>query len=61
MNITKKNEINKEQVSTNTNKEEDQKLPKKQEIFIPVEQDSLFWCYFIMKNGDIKYETIYKS
>ena len=47
--------------TTNTNKEEDQKLPKKQEIFIPVEQDSLFWCYFIMKNGDIKYETIYNK
>ena len=32
-----------------------------QEIFIPVEQDSLFWCYFIIKNGDIKYETIYNK
>ena len=46
----------------NTNKEEEeQKQPKKQEIFIPVEQDSLFWCYFIIKNGDIKYETIYNK
>jgi hypothetical protein len=30
-------------------------------IFIPVEQDSLFWCYFIIKNGDIAYETIYSK
>jgi hypothetical protein len=34
---------------------------QKQEIFIPVEQDTLFWCYFIIKNGDIKYETIYSK
>uniref|UniRef100_A0A6C0AS09 Uncharacterized protein n=1 Tax=viral metagenome TaxID=1070528 RepID=A0A6C0AS09_9ZZZZ len=39
------------------NKEYDEK----HEIFVPVEQDSLFWCYFIMKNGDIKYETIYNK
>jgi hypothetical protein len=34
---------------------------QKQDIFIPIEQDSLFWCYFIIKNGDIKYETIYNK
>ena len=34
---------------------------QKQEIFIPIEQDTLFWCYFIIKNGDIKYETIYSK
>jgi hypothetical protein len=39
------------------NKEQSQK----DEIFIPIEQDSLFWCYFIIKNGDIKYETIYNK
>ena len=39
--------------TTNDNKEQEQK--QKQEIFIPVEQDSLFWCFFIIKNGDIKY------
>ena len=44
--ITKTSSVNKEQ---------------KQEIFIPVEQDSLFWCFFIIKNGDIKYETIYNK
>jgi hypothetical protein len=39
------------------NKEQSQK----DEIFIPIEQDGLFWCYFIIKNGDIKYETIYNK
>jgi hypothetical protein len=31
---------------------------KKQTIFYPKENDSLFWCYFIIKNGEIKYETL---
>ena len=30
----------------------------KNSIFIPREQDTLFWCYYIIKNGDIKYETL---
>ena len=30
----------------------------KQTIFYPKENDSLFWCYFIIKNGEIKYETL---
>jgi hypothetical protein len=49
--------------TTNNNKkdEHEQKQSQKDEIFIPVEQDSLFWCYYIIKNGDIKYETIYNK
>jgi hypothetical protein len=31
---------------------------KKTNIFVPREQDSLFWCYYILKNGDVKYELI---
>lgn len=31
---------------------------KNSDIFIPKEQDTLFWCYYIMKNGDVKYETL---
>jgi len=30
----------------------------KSHIFYPRENDTLFWCYFIIKNGDIKYETM---
>jgi hypothetical protein len=31
---------------------------KKNELFIPKQQDTLFWCYFIIKNGDLCYETL---
>lgn len=31
---------------------------KKPEIFIPNQQDTLFWCYYIIKNGDVSYETL---
>jgi hypothetical protein len=35
---------------------------KKVDLFIPREQDTLFWCFYIMKNGYEKYETIlYKN
>ena len=30
----------------------------RQQLFIPNQQDSLFWCYYIIKNGDILYETL---
>jgi hypothetical protein len=30
----------------------------KQELFFPNHQDSLFWCFFTIKNGDVKYETL---
>lgn len=29
-----------------------------EQIFIPSEQDTLFWCYYIMVNGDAAYETL---
>lgn len=31
---------------------------KKQSLYIPNLQDTLFWCFYIIKNGDIKYETM---
>jgi hypothetical protein len=34
---------------------------KKEAIFIPREKDTLFWCYFIIMNGDIKYESLYNK
>jgi hypothetical protein len=30
----------------------------RQQLFIPNQQDSLFWCFYIIKNGDVKYETL---
>ncbi len=35
---------------------------KKPPLYIPNQQDSLFWCYYIIKHGVIKYETLnYKN
>ena len=31
---------------------------KKPALFIPNQQDTLFWCFYIIKHGDIKYETL---
>jgi hypothetical protein len=30
----------------------------KPSLFVPNQQDTLFWCFYIMKNGDMKYETL---
>ena len=30
-------------------------------IFIPRQQDTLFWCFYIIQNGDSKYETMYNK
>jgi len=31
----------------------------KNNFFIPTEKDSLFWCFYILKFGDAKYQTLY--
>ena len=32
------------------------------DIFIPDQPDTLFWCFYIIKNGDVKYESLnYKN
>ena len=31
---------------------------KPSSLFVPNQQDTLFWCFYIMKNGDMKYETL---
>jgi len=28
-------------------------------FFVPREKDTLFWCFYILKNGESKYETMY--
>ena len=41
-------------------KEKDKVL--KPALFIPKEKDTLFWCFYLMKNGDVKYEMLeYKN
>jgi len=41
--------------ATNSNSKENQN-----DFFIPIEKDSLFWCFYIMKNGEVKYELLGK-
>jgi len=31
---------------------------QKNNLFVPIENDSLFWCFYIIKNGDMKYEMM---
>ena len=31
---------------------------KTESLFFPLEKDSLFWCFYIMKNGEANYEMI---
>jgi len=56
--------IKKDRLEENVQKNE--KLIKKDRLeekntnfFIPIEKDTLFWCYFIIINGDTKYETLH--
>jgi hypothetical protein len=43
-----------------SNKEQPKRnfVATKKSIFIPREKDTLFWCFYILKNGEIKYETL---
>jgi len=36
-------------------------IVKKTDLFIPHQQDTLFWCFYIMKNGDVNYETMFNK
>lgn len=35
-----------------------QKVAPQPALFVPAQQDSLFWCFYILKNGDASYETM---
>lgn len=52
-----------ETIKINNNNNEKMKIKNNNGItnpflFIPKEQDSLFWCYYIILNGDVKYEML---
>ena len=40
---------------------EKEKQNKTSSIFIPKHQDTLFWCFYIIKNGDIQYEMLHNK
>uniref|UniRef100_A0A6C0IE04 Uncharacterized protein n=1 Tax=viral metagenome TaxID=1070528 RepID=A0A6C0IE04_9ZZZZ len=37
----------------------DKKQTNENNFFFPKEKDTLFWCFYIIKNGDVKYDSIY--
>jgi len=45
---------------TNTNKEESSSPSSQGDTFFPHVNDSLFWCFYIMKNGQEAYESLGK-
>jgi hypothetical protein len=53
---TKKN--NNIETKKNNNNETRIISTAKNDFFIPNQQDTLFWCYFIIKNGDTPYEIL---
>ena len=54
------NKINNKEAKLNneSNKSLQIKPEKTESIFFPLEKDSLFWCFYIMKNGEASYEMI---
>ena len=57
-NILKKKENIKENTSVTLNSNIDKNKNNNNNIFIPKEKDSLFWCFFLIKNGHLKYELM---
>ena len=41
-----------------TEKEKEKENSLKSTLFIPREKDTLFWCFYLMKHGDVKYEML---
>ena len=50
--------LNKSQPIIRDKKKQAEKEKETNKILVPTEKDSLFWCFYIMKNGEIDYETI---
>ena len=51
-------------IESTNNKKKTQKYEKydtkKNDFFIPIQKDKLFWCFFVIKNVDVKYELLGK-
>jgi hypothetical protein len=44
--------------NTNSNKNPLTRLPAQEDFYIPKHLDSLFWCYYILKEGETEYELL---
>lgn len=52
------NQTDKKQIVKHMDANNANNANKKNPLFIPNQQDALFWCFYIMKNGDTKYEML---
>jgi hypothetical protein len=60
MNMDNTVRINKNhQTDNNKNEQTYKKTTNENNFFFPKEKDGLFWCFYIIKNGDVKYDSIY--
>jgi hypothetical protein len=59
-NIKSTNKFNNKDINLNIepNKVLQSNFDKNNALFFPREKDSLFWCFYIMKNGETNYEMI---
>ena len=62
--LKKRNEYNDEKNKTKLDKDKEinakfcKEVKVKPSIYFPNQQDSLYWCYYIISNGDTKYEML---
>jgi len=47
-------------IKNNNNNNNNKNSEIKEVVFIPKENDTLFWCFYIMKHGDLSYEMLEK-
>ena len=61
LNILKNDRTN-EKANNRTNEKSNEKAKKsEQSVFFPNQQDSLFWCFYIIKNGEFSYESLHNK
>lgn len=60
-NFKNEKNVDTKQNTTTTNNTNNTNTNKKSELFIPKQQDTLFWCYYIIKNGDTSYEMLHNK
>jgi hypothetical protein len=46
-------------IDKNQNVKIDKNQNVKTDFYLPLQEDTLFWCYFIIVNGDVAYETLH--
>ena len=58
MKLVSEKKVTMEMKLASENKVVKNKEKEKPALFIPREKDTLFWCFYVMKHGDVKYEML---